>query len=273
MSRRKVEERIGIMQLKNIKEFTKEWKAAMKAEVAQMTEVPKLLIIQVGDIEASNRYVRNKIKDCEEVGMMCDLLKFDEHITSEKLQDTIYEVQPEYDGVMVQLPLPKHINLDILNSIKGAKDVDGLTKNTKFNPCTPFGIMKYLEACEFDFTGKHAVVIGRSEIVGKPMARLLLEKNATVTTCHSKTKNLYHHLTQADLIVSAVGSPGIVNATVISPDVPIIDVGINFVEGKLIGDVWNPSERENITPVPGGVGLLTRCALLQNTLDAAKYYR
>lgn len=261
------------MQLKNIKEFTKEWKAAISTEVAKMNEKPKLLIIQVGNIEASNRYVRNKIKDCEEVGIMCDLLKFEDTLTTEKLQDTIYEVQMEYDGVMVQLPLPDHIDVSVLNAIKRTKDVDGLTNNTAFNPCTPSGIMHYLEACNFDFTGKRAVVIGRSEIVGKPMARLLLEKNATVTTCHSKTKNLYEHLTQADLIVSAVGKPGIVNAAVISPDIPIIDVGINFVEGKLVGDVWNPTQNENVTPVPGGVGLLTRCALLQNTLNAAKFYR
>ena len=262
------------MQLQNIKDFVAIWKTEIAKQVTNMTEKPKLLIIQVGDIEASNRYVRNKIKDCEEVGIMCDLLKFEEHISPEKIQDTIYDVQREYDGVMVQLPLPKQFNdVDVLSAIEGHRDVDGLTKNTKFNPCTPGGIMKFLEWCELDLTGKHAVVVGRSEIVGKPMAQLLMKANATVTVCHSYTENLYKYLTDADLIVCAAGKAGIINASVINPDVPIIDVGINFAEGKLIGDVWDPLKKGNVTPVPGGVGLLTRCALLQNTLDAAKRNR
>ena len=255
------------MYLKNIKEFTAQWKAAMKEESAQMMSAPKLLIVQVGNNEASNRYVRNKMKDCEEVGIFCHLEKFEEGTPQTMIHQTLSSLQKMYDGVMIQLPLPAGYDNSLLNVIDKEKDVDGLKPMSKFNPCTPLGIMKYLEHCEYDLTGKNVVICGRSEIVGKPLARLMEEKNATVSLLHSHTRNHHDYYDIADLIVTAVGKPGFLNCYPIR--VPVIDVGINFVDGKLVGDCIN-TEHRDVTPVPGGVGLLTRCALLQNTLDAAK---
>jgi methylenetetrahydrofolate dehydrogenase (NADP+)/methenyltetrahydrofolate cyclohydrolase len=173
-----------------------------------------------------------------------------------------------YDGIMVQLPLPPHIDARrvAVEAIDPAKDVDGFLEWSKFQPCTPLGIMKYLEYCGFPIEGSDVVVIGRSDIVGKPMAKMLTDANATVTLCHSKTKDLESKLSRADLIICAVGKPGFIKASDWN-EVPIIDVGINFVDGKLVGDVDSSLEDTNVTPVPGGVGLLTRCALLENVIN------
>lgn len=254
--------------LTNIKSFTEWWKCRLKDRLDGAAA--SLVIVQVGNVEASNRYVRNKLKDCEAVGIEGILKKFPETVTQRELEKGIQKIVNEGpNGIIVQLPLPKHIDVAaITDLIPVDMDVDGFKANSWFKPCTPLGIMKYLEYCNFDFTGKHAVVVGRSEIVGKPMAKLLLDANATVTMCHSKTKNLYKYLADADLIIAAVGCPGVVNASVLPKDTVIVDVGINFVEGKLIGDVWNPTEGGNVTPVPGGVGLLTRCALLENVVES-----
>lgn len=254
--------------LTNIKSFTEWWKCRLRDRLDG--QAASLVIVQVGDVEASNRYVRNKLKDCEAVGIEGILKKFPETVTQRELEKSIQEIVNEGpNGIIVQLPLPKHIDKDaITHLIPVDMDVDGFHKDSWYKPCTPLGIMKYLEHCNVELKGKHAVVIGRSEIVGKPMAQLLLDANATVTICHSKTENLYKYLADADVIVSAAGCPGIVNAQVLPRDTVIVDVGINFVNGKLIGDVWDPVGAGNVTPVPGGVGLLTRCALLENVVES-----
>lgn len=249
--------------LKNIKEYTKEWKASLKDRLDG--QAATIYIIQVGDNEASNRYVRNKIKDCEEIGIEAILLKLPEEVTTEDVQEVIvknYMADP-HAAMMVQLPVPAHIDIHkVITAIPEKGDVDGMKPLSKFKPCTPLGIMKYLEHCEYDLSGKNVTIIGRSDIVGKPLAQMMTDADATVTLCHSKTKSLWTHIETADLIVSAVGRRGILNCYAIHK--PVIDVGINFDEnGKLCGDCINTDGRD-VTPVPGGVGLLTRCALLEN---------
>ena len=253
------------MHLKNIKEFTAQWKAAMKEEIAQMMSAPKLLIVQVGNNEASNRYVRNKMKDCDEVGITAHAYYYPEDTTEFELVDQIEHLVEFYDGVMVQLPLPPHIRVEAaVAAIPKEKDVDGFRCDSLFSPATPLGIVNYLDYCGFDFEGKEVVILGRSDIVGKPLAKMMTDRNATVTLCHSKSK-LSNHIYRADLIVSAVGKAGFLNCYPIH--CPVVDVGINFVDGKLVGDCFN-TEGRNVTPVPGGVGLLTRLSLLENVLQA-----
>lgn len=254
------------MVLGNIKEYTKALKEQFKDRITVIGEAPKLAIIQVGNVEASNRYIKNKVKDCEEVGIIADVYRYPEDITEHELCENIKLDQEHYDGVIVQLPLPPHIREKVVvAAINPLKDVDGFHPDSPYNPATPSGIMKYLRYLEFDLTGKDVVIIGRSNIVGKPLARMMTDADATVTLCHSKSK-LSHHLYGADLIVTAVGKAGFLNCYPIH--VPVIDVGINFDKnGKLCGDCFN-TEGRDVTPVPGGVGLLTRCALLDNVIDA-----
>lgn len=254
------------MILGNIKEYTKKLKEQFKDRIAVIGDAPKLAIIQVGNVEASNRYIKNKIKDCEEVGIIAEHYGFDDDITEVELVEEIQAIAEFADGVIVQLPLPPHIRSSIATAaIPAEKDVDGFRADSPYAPATPGGIMKYLRACEFDLTGKDVVIIGRSDIVGKPLAKMMTDADATVTLCHSKSK-LSNHLYGADLIVTAVGKAGFLNCYPIH--VPVIDVGINFdKDGKLCGDCFN-TEGRDITPVPGGVGLLTRCALLENVIDA-----
>ena len=257
------------MILKNIKEFVTDWKNDIAGRVARLDgAAPQLAIIQVGENQASNRYVRNKIKDCKEVGITAHNYWYADDIPEEELLREIEDIQSYYSGVIVQLPLPKHIDpAKVTAVIDPRKDVDGFRKDSKFVPCTPGGIIKYLEYCDFKFLGSHCVVIGRSEIVGKPMAQLLLDKNSTVTVCHSKSQNIDRWVRNADLVVCAVGKARFLNCY--SLHMPIIDVGINFDEnGRLVGDCYNTANRD-VTPVPGGVGLLTRCMLLENVLEAA----
>lgn len=251
---------------KDIKEYCKEWKASLRDRLDG--KAASFYIIQVGNNEASNRYVRNKIKDCEEVGIEAYNIKLDETATTDDVLAVIvknYMLDPKA-AFMVQLPVPGHIDMEkVISAIPANGDVDGFKPLSKFTPCTPLGIMKYLEHCEYDLEGKNVTIIGRSDIVGKPLAKLMIDANATVTLCHSKTKSLWTFIETADLIVSAVGKHGILNCYAIHK--PVIDVGINFIEvdGKprLVGDCINTENRE-VTPVPGGVGLLTRCALLEN---------
>lgn len=254
------------MVLGNIKEYTKTLKEQFKDRIAAIGDAPKLAIIQVGNVEASNRYIKNKVKDCEEVGIIADVYQYPEDITEIELCENIKLDQPHYDGVIVQLPLPPHIREKaVVAAINPLKDVDGFHPDSPYSPATPSGIMKYLRACEFDLTGKDVVIIGRSNIVGKPLARMMTDADATVTLCHSKSK-LSKHIYDCDLIVTAVGKAGFLNCYPIH--VPVIDVGINFNEnGKLCGDCFN-TECRDVTPVPGGVGLLTRCALLDNVIHA-----
>ncbi len=252
----------------NIKEYTAQLKANLKAKISEYDMAPSLAIIQVGDVEASNRYIRNKIKDCKEVGINAHHYVYGESINTEELALEIKDLAEHYHGIIVQLPLPEHIDIAAINDvIPREKDVDGFVPGSKFGAATPSGIMDYLRACGFPFEGSEVLVIGRSEIVGKPMARMLTDADATVTLCHSKSKHLWSKIQDSDLIICAVGRANFLNCYAMK-DRPVIDVGINFDEnGKMVGDCFN-TENRNVTPVPGGVGLLTRCALLSNVVKA-----
>lgn len=247
---------------------------------------PVLAVIVVGNNPASAAYVRGKHRDCDECGISCKVFEFDEHVEQETIESTIENLNNNdiVDGIIVQLPLPEHINADsLLNAISIEKDVDGFCAgnvgmlsldNSVFVPCTPLGITILLNYYKIDVAGKDCVVIGRSNIVGKPMAMLLTNLGATVTLCHSKTKDLARHTRDADLIVCAVGKPKFLTADMVKPGAIVIDVGINRGEnGKMCGDVDfdNVSKKVSaITPVPGGVGLMTRAALMDNVVRA--YY-
>ena len=246
---------------------------------------PGLAVILVGDDPASAVYVRNKNKTCTNIGFQSfeNILQSD---TSElKLLNLIDELNnnEHINGILVQLPLPKHISSHkILEAIKPEKDVDGfhlqnvgrlVTGNPSFIPCTPAGIIQLLDYYSVDLEGKNAVVLGRSNIVGKPVAFLLLEKNATVTICHSRTKDLSKITRQADVLIAAIGKPNFVTADMVKDGSVIIDVGINRVEGKLVGDVDYQVVSQKvslITPVPGGVGPMTIAMLMANTLQSFK---
>lgn len=261
--------------LTNIKEFTKDWKARLKDRLDG--QAANLFIIQAGDVEASNRYVRNKVKDAEEIGIRAEVVKFPEDVAQETIETALHQIVYGADdvptGIIIQLPLPAHLDKDRLtNMIPKEMDVDGFRGDSPFYPCTPLGIVEYLRECGFPFEGSNVVVIGRSEIVGKPVAQMLTDLNCTVTLCHSKTKNIHTFINSADLVVCAVGKAKFLNCYAIH--VPVIDVGINFIvneEGKsqLVGDAFN-TENRNVTPVPGGVGLLTRCALMENMVRAVE---
>lgn len=257
-----------MMILKDIKEYVTLLKRTYMYRISRLPHAPKLAIIQVGDNEASNRYVRNKVKDCEEVGIIADVYNYPVNITEFELDDELNHLQEFYDGVIVQLPLPQHIRQKVaVDAIWSSRDVDGFKLESAFTPATPKGIMDYLKYCEFDLVGKNVVIIGRSDIVGKPLARLMTDADATVTLCHSHS-TLGPYLFNADLVVCAVGKPNFLNCAWVG--CPVIDVGINFNgAGKLIGDCFNTKDK-SVTPVPGGVGLLTRCALLDNVITAAE---
>lgn len=255
-------------------------------KLSEQGVTPGLAVILVGENPASTVYVRNKVKACEEVGIRSTLETYKSDLSQTELLKQIerLNLDPQIHGILVQLPLPPHINSNkVIESISADKDVDGfhiasagaLLKGLPgFWPCTPFGCMKMLESIHYDLKGKHAVVIGRSNIVGKPMALMLLEKNATVTICHSGTPDLRQMTLQADVIVVAVGRMNVLTADMVKPGAVVIDVGMNRDEsGKLCGDVDYPSVSgvaSYITPVPGGVGPMTITMLLQNTLDAAE---
>jgi methylenetetrahydrofolate dehydrogenase (NADP+)/methenyltetrahydrofolate cyclohydrolase len=248
--------------------------------------VPGLAVILVGDDPASAVYVRNKVKACESHGLRSTLDRLSGGTTEAELLQRIEELNadPDVHGILVQLPLPKHIDSHkVIEAISAEKDVDGfhvanagalMTGRARFKPCTPYGVMQLLDAYGIPVAGKHAVIIGRSNIVGKPMSMLLLEAGATVTICHSKTPDLKLHTKMADIIVAAVGKRNIVTGSMIKPGAAVIDVGMNKNdEGKLCGDIDFPSIRETagfVTPVPGGVGPMTITMLLVNTLQSAE---
>ena len=265
----------------------------LRAEVAQRTTAlrargitPGLAVILVGDNPASQVYVRNKVKACEEAGLHSVLEKYDASMTEAELLARVeaLNADPSIHGILVQLPLPDHIHAQrVIEAISPAKDVDGfhvasagalMTGMPGFWPCTPYGCMKMLESIHYDLRGKHAVVIGRSNIVGKPMALMLLAKDATVTICHSRTADLKAQTLQADVIVAAVGRRNTVTADMVKPGAVVIDVGMNRNDaGKLCGDVDFDAVKEvagYITPVPGGVGPMTITMLLVNTLESAE---
>jgi len=243
--------------------------------------------VLVGDSPASQVYVRNKVKACEDVGFSSVLEKYDASLTEEQLLARVDALNndPAIHGILVQLPLPKHIaDHKVIEAISPQKDVDGfhvasagalMVGEVGFKACTPYGCMKMLESIGMkDLKGKHAVVIGRSNIVGKPMAMMLLAANATVTVCHSGTKDLAAMTRQADIVVAAVGKRNVLTADMVKPGAVVIDVGMNRNdEGKLCGDVDFDGVRKVagfITPVPGGVGPMTITMLLVNTLEAAE---
>jgi len=266
----------------------------LRTEVAQRTcalkargITPGLAVVLVGDNPASQVYVRNKVKACEDVGFHSVLEKYDASMTEEQLLARVEALNndPSIHGILVQLPLPKHIDdHKVIEAISPAKDVDGfhvasagalMVGEVGFKACTPYGCMKMLEAIGMkDLKGKHAVVIGRSNIVGKPMALMLLAQNATVTICHSGTADLAAMTRQADIVVAAVGKVGVLTADMVKPGAVVIDVGMNRnAEGKLCGDVDFDGVAQvasHITPVPGGVGPMTITMLLVNTLEAAE---
>ncbi len=264
----------------------------IKIRVDQLIEQgvrPGLAVILVGDNPASQVYVRNKVKACEAVGMYSSLDRYPADLTEAKLLQRIQELNhnPDIHGILVQLPLPKHINEHaVLEAIAPAKDVDGfhlinagalMTGQPRLRACTPYGVMKMFEKGNVDLTGQEAVVIGRSNIVGKPMAMLLINAGATVTVCHSKTRDLNFHTRRADIVVAAVGKPKFVKGDMIKPGAVVIDVGINRLpDGKLCGDVDYEdclNVAGQITPVPGGVGPMTITMLLANTLESAQRKR
>ena len=256
--------------------------AALKAQGV----TPGLAVILVGDNPASQVYVRNKVKACADCGMHSVLEKYGADMTEAALLVRVQALNADagIHGILVQLPLPSHIDAQkVIEAISPAKDVDGfhiasagalMTGLPGFWPCTPYGCMKMLESIGCHLRGKHAVVIGRSNIVGKPMALMLLAQDATVTVCHSRTSNLKEHTLQADVIVAAVGRRGLLTADMVKPGAVVLDVGMNRNdEGRLCGDVDFDGVKEVagfITPVPGGVGPMTIAMLLVNTLQAAE---
>lgn len=258
-----------------VKEYVKERKNKLKEELILLEDKPSLCIIQVGDNFASNKYVNGKLKDCEEVGIESTLKKFDENISEEKLLLEIENANSSYDGIIVQLPLPKHIDVKkVQNTIDDKVDVDGFKTSSIFIPCTPLGVFNLLNKIT-NLDGKNIVILGRSEIVGKPMANLLIsESNATVTICNSHTKNISNITKNADIIISAIGKAKFIKKDMVKENVIIVDVGINQDEnGKMCGDVDYENVKslcKFITPVPGGVGLLTRLTLLENTFLSFK---
>jgi methylenetetrahydrofolate dehydrogenase (NADP+)/methenyltetrahydrofolate cyclohydrolase len=264
-------------------------RAEWKTRVDKLKEkgiLPGLAVIIVGDNPASKLYVSNKIKACHDVGLHSEVHDLPEDVSEKMLLKLIDELNnaKKINGILVQLPLPKHIDdSKVLEAIKQDKDVDGfhlynvgalMTGNTVFPPCTPFGVMRMLEYCEVPIAGQNAVIVGRSNIVGKPMAIMLLQEDATVTICTSKTKELEKHTTNADILVVATGRAEMIKAKHVKPGAVVIDVGINRLEsGKLVGDVDFDEVKEVaslITPVPGGVGPMTITMLVANTVMAAE---
>lgn len=291
--------------------------AAIKQEVSEEVKRlaergvrPGLAAVLVGDVPASQIYVRNKVKICGEVGIYSDLIKLPETATTEELLELVASLnsRDEIDGILVQLPLPAQVDVKkVLDAILPAKDVDGLhpvnagllqAGRPSLAPCTPAGVIEILKRSGISIAGQHAVVVGRSDLVGKPSAMLLLHQNATVTICHSKTRDLGAITRQADILVAAIGRPGFITAQMVRPGATLIDVGINRIDTReqfdrffagnakreasfakrgstLVGDI-DPKAFEvagAYTPVPGGVGLLTTAMLMSNTVRAAKMRR
>ncbi len=271
------------------KKISAEIRAEITEEVKQMKAEgihPGLAVIIVGENPASQVYVRNKGKACEEVGIYSEIIRMPEETTEETLLTKIDELnhRNEISGILVQLPLPRHISEEkVIAAIAPEKDVDAFSEvnvgkimigNHHFLPCTPAGVMELIRRSGIEIAGKEAVVIGRSNIVGKPQAMLLLHANATVTICHSRTKNLAEVCRRADILVVAIGKADFVTADMVKPGACVIDVGMNRkADGKLTGDVDYAGVSEvagAITPVPGGVGPMTITMLLKNTLTAAR---
>ncbi|TKI55959.1 bifunctional methylenetetrahydrofolate dehydrogenase/methenyltetrahydrofolate cyclohydrolase FolD [Brevibacillus antibioticus] len=271
------------------KEVAQSIRAELANEVAELKKqgiVPGLTVVIVGDDPASHSYVRGKAKGCEEVGITSEIMMKDADITEEELLVIIQQLNenPNVNGILVQLPLPAHISEHaVIEAIAPEKDVDGfhpisignmVLGNDTMLPCTPHGIIELIKRTGTQMAGKHAVVIGRSNIVGKPVSLLLQQENATVTMCHSRTQHLEEYTQKADILVVATGRAHMIGKEHVKPGAVVIDVGVNRIEtGKLVGDVKFDEVKEVasfITPVPGGVGPMTITMLLKNTVTAAK---
>ena len=261
----------------------------IKKEILKIKEsknkVPGLTVILIGNYIPSQIYVKNKEKNSKEVGMNSDVIKYSDDVTEKEILEKIKELNNDQNvsGILVQLPLPKQINKEkIINAIHPSKDVDGFNPVNVGNlssgykglvPCTPMGCLMLIKKVEKNLSGKHAVIIGRSNLNGKPMAQLLLKENCTVTIVHSKTKNLQQECLKADILVAAVGVPNLVKKDWVKKDAIVIDVGINKLNDKIVGDVEFDQVKDiakAITPVPGGVGPMTIACLLKNTLECFK---
>lgn len=284
------------MEILNGNEVSKHLREQIKKDVDRMRlqgkKIPHLAAILVGNDGASKTYVAAKEKDCHEVGFESTVLRFDESISEEQLLAEVEKINanPDIDGLIVQLPLPKSINTTrITQAIDWRKDVDGfhpMNVGLMFKglpcylPATPMGVIKLLEHYQIETSGKYCVVLGRSDIVGKPMSALMLQKNCTVTVCHSKTKDLASYLRAADIVIAAIGIPGFVTGDMVKEGAVVVDVGITRIEDpstktgfRLKGDVQYDEVAPKcswITPVPGGVGPMTRVGLLLNTLHAVQ---
>ncbi|MFC7394233.1 bifunctional methylenetetrahydrofolate dehydrogenase/methenyltetrahydrofolate cyclohydrolase FolD [Scopulibacillus cellulosilyticus] len=276
-------------QLINGNEIAKNKRQDMRQVVEELKNkdiLPGLAVLLVGENPASQSYVKGKIKDCKEVGIHSELKQYPTSISEEELLNEIEKCNQDdhIDGILVQLPLPDHISEQkVIETISPEKDVDGfhpislgkmLTGQDTFLPCTPFGIIDMVKRMNIEISGKHVVIVGRSNIVGKPAGQLFLNENATVTYCHSKTQDLRYYTKQADILVAAVGKAQLIGAEDVKDGAVVIDVGMNRnEEGKLVGDVAFDEVKEKasyITPVPGGVGPMTRTMLLHNTIKAAR---
>ena len=261
----------------------------IKNEIANLkkktNKVPGLTVILIGEFVPSQIYVRNKEKNSKEVGINSNVIKYPSDVSEEEVLNKIEELNKDKNisGILVQLPLPDQINKEkVINAIDPLKDVDGFNPVNVGNlasgykaivPCTPLGCLLLIKKVEKNLSGKHAVIIGRSNLNGKPMAQLLLKENCTVTIVHSKTKNLQNECLKADILIAAVGVPNLVKKDWVKSDAVVIDVGINKVDNKIIGDVNFEEIKDKvraITPVPGGVGPMTIACLLSNTLECFK---
>ena len=273
-------------QLMDGKALAAQKKAAIRAEVERLARTPGLAVVLVGENPASHIYVRGKARDCEECGIRCMDFRLPAQTTESELLTLIAELngRADVDGILVQLPLPEGIReRRVLEAIAPEKDVDAfhpenvgrlVQGQARYLPCTPAGVMELLRAAGVDPAGRRAVIVGRSNIVGKPMALLLLQADATVTVCHSRTPDLADECRRADILISAVGRRGLITADMIKPGAAVVDVAMNRDEdGKLCGDVDFAAAcavAAHITPVPGGVGPMTRAMLMENTLRAAR---
>ncbi|MCL2434825.1 MAG: bifunctional methylenetetrahydrofolate dehydrogenase/methenyltetrahydrofolate cyclohydrolase FolD [Lentimicrobiaceae bacterium] len=281
------------MKILNGAALSKKIKSVLAIEIDYLVKkhgrAPKLCIVLTGDDPASTSYVKSKQKSCNEIGILCDL-RLLPYATSQDELLALIEVlnnDPETDGILVQLPLPKHIDQNVvLQAIDYKKDADGLhpmnvgllnRSDDAIIPCTPKGILSLLKAEDIPITGKHCVVIGRSNLVGKPMAQLMLRENASVTVCHSKTRDLPHLTRQGEILIIAIGHPNLLHADMLKKGAVVVDVGINSVDGKLVGDLYNSIDVQDIekkaaaiTPVPGGVGPMTVASLLENVVEIYK---
>ena len=274
------------------KELAKEIRGNLKIEVEELKKqgiIPKLAVIMVGDDKASQVYVRNKSKACDEIGIEYEEYLKDASTTQEELLNLIDELNAREDisGILLQSPIPKHLDIrEAFNRIDYKKDVDGFNPinvgklaigEDCFISCTPYGVVKLLEAYNIEIEGKHVVILGRSNIVGRPLIQCMLNKHATVTVCHSRTKNLKEFTKQADILISAIGKAKFVTEDMVKDGAVVIDIGINRNdEGKLVGDVDYENvepKTSYITPVPGGVGPMTIAMLMNNVVKAAKINR